>query len=115
VLVELDLLIPFEPIEVLEQQKLLLLLASRTRSAKVLNERPRINLLLDVQRDCGNCQWNSILLILPSPDELRIGVWITWVEQRTFVLDGDWIPLVVGNEISKFLGRNVRTLVGMGS
>ena len=48
VLVELNLLVPFEAIEVLEEQKLFLRLASRASSPQVLDECPRVDLLLDV-------------------------------------------------------------------
>jgi hypothetical protein len=113
VLVELDLLVPFEPIEVLEEQKLFLRLASSAGSPKVLDECPRIEFLLDVERDGGNGQGANVLFILSSPHELGIGVGVPWVEQRAFVRDGDRVSLVVGNEIPKLLGRDVRPLVCM--
>jgi hypothetical protein len=112
-LVELDLLVPFETIEVLEEQELFLWFASHASSTQVFDKCPRIDLLLNVQRDSRNDQGSSVLFILPPPDELRISVGVSWVEQRTLVRDGNRVPLVVGDEVPKLLGRDVRSLVGM--
>jgi hypothetical protein len=113
VLVELDLLVTFETIEVLEEQELLLRLASRASPTEVFNERPRVNFLLDVQRDSGDRQGTSVLLVLPPPDELWVGVGVPWVEKRSLIGNGSRVPLIVGNEVSEFLCRDVRPFVGM--
>src|SRR5438067_548484 len=75
VVVEIHLLVErriVEAVEIVEQRQLGLLLSGLRRVAQVLDERLRMHLLLDVDRNDGHLERARILLVLPFPHELRL-------------------------------------------
>ena len=71
----------------------------------VVDDRLRVNLLLDVDRHDGDGEVFAVLLVLALPDELRIERRIARVEHRLRRV------FVVGHEVAQFLGGDVRALV----
>ena len=104
VVVEIHLLVErriVEAVEIVEQRQLGLLLSGLRRLAQVLDERLRMHLLLDVDRNDGHLERARILLVLPFPHELRIERRIARIAHRLRRL------LVFRDEVAQLLGRNV--------
>ena len=72
---------------------------------RVLDDRLRLNLLLDVDRHDGHGEVFAVLLVLALPDQLRVERRIARVEH------GLGASFFVGHEVAQFLGGDVRALV----
>ncbi len=72
--VELDLLLEGEVRVRREEAELLLGLPALALGAELLDERERVDGLLDVDRDRGDLQVVAVLLVLALPDELRVEI-----------------------------------------
>ena len=72
---------------------------------RCVDDRLRVNLLLDVDRHDGDGEVFAVLLVLALPDQLRIERRVARIEHR---LRGQFL---VGHEVAQFLGGDVRALV----
>ena len=105
--VEVDDVEVAEPVEGLEQRQLGLVLGPGGGAAQVLDQDPRVDLLLDVDRRRVGDEVLAVELVLALPDELRI-------ERRVArVADLDGLLDLRGDELVRVGGREVRALVGV--
>ena len=103
--IEVDELLELNAVEVLEQCELGLGFASSGGLAQVLDDHPRLNLLLNVDRNYWDGEIRAVLLVLTLPDELRIERGIARIQQllrRALVLD---------HKVAELVRRDVRALV----
>ena len=74
-------------------------------AGQVVDDRLRVNLLLDVDGHDGDGQVFPVLLVLALPDELRIERRVARIEHGLGGL------LLLGHEVAQFLGGDVFALV----
>src|SRR5690349_9698708 len=94
-----------DAVEVVEQRQLRLLLAYFRRVAQILDERLRVNLLLDIDGNDGYLEVARVLLVLALPHELRIERRVARIPHLRGRL------LVLLDEAAQLLRRNVRPRV----
>jgi hypothetical protein len=106
VAVEVDLLAEFlDAVEVVEERQLRLRLAFLGGVSQILDQRLRMDLLLDVDRDDRDLERLAVLLVLSLPNELRVERRVPRVEESLRRL------LLRANELAQLFGRDVDALV----
>ena len=108
--VEVDEVEVVEAVEVVEQGEFGFVFGALSGAAEVLDDDPRVDLLLDVDRGGVGDEVLAVEFVLSLPDELR-------VERRVaLVADGDRLLHIRGDEIlrARVGGGEVRPLVGVG-
>lgn len=108
-LVELNQLLELDPVEIVEEQCLLWSIFLGF-SAHLLDDRLRMNLLLDVDWHRRDFERLLILLILALPNQLRVERRIAGIEQ-TREFNGLRALLIVSHEVPQLFGGNIRALV----
>ena len=102
--VEVHLLVELgiaQPVEVVEERELRLLLPRLRRHAQVLDDDLRVDLLLDVDRHDRHGEVGAVLLVLALPDELRVERRVARIQH---VLRCGFVR---GDEIAQLLSRDV--------
>ena len=108
-LVEVDEVELAEAVERLEQRQLGLVLAGLRGLAQVLDEHPRVDLLLDVDRRRVDHEVLAVVLVLALPDELRVERRVARVAQLGIGCSTSGVDELLGVG-----GRQVGALVGVG-
>src|SRR6266699_5223776 len=99
VLIELDQLLELDAVEIAPEVQLRF--PSRLLGTQVVDERLRMDLLLDVDRHRSHFERTPVLLVLALPDKLWVQRCVAWVENRLRLL------VLVGEERAKLGGRDV--------